>query len=268
MTAQQSYTSFQKNLKRQHIERWMDSPLGQILMQTEQHEVNKAVTSLFGYHLLQIGNVGDNHLFHESRIKHKVVLDLYNAPLSDPYSHLQAEAEALPFASDSLDVVLLPHTLEFSDEPHQILREVQRVLIGEGHIVIISFNPWSLWGIWKRCVSWRDQPPWNGRFFSQSRIKDWLELLGFELITAKSCFLRPPIQHAKTMNRIAFVEKLAAAITPFLGAVSIIVAKKKVEMATPIKMQWKHRRHNIAAGLVGQNTRQSPDVKPRVQNDE
>lgn len=261
MTSEQPYSTYQKNLKRQRLETWLESPVGQILLHTEQQQVNQSVAGLFGYHLLQIGNMGANHLLHESRIKHKVILDLYNTSISDPYSHLQGDAEALPFDSDNLDVVVLPHTLEFSDEPHQILREVERVLIGEGHVVIISFNPWSLWGLWKRCVGWREQAPWNSEFFSLHRIKDWLELLGFELVESRACFLRPPIQHTKIMNRLAFLEKLAGFITPYIGAVYIVVAKKKVETATPIKMQWKSRRRKIAAGLIGQNTRNTPEMK-------
>ena len=100
----------------------------------------------------------------------------------------------LPVASQTLDLLLLPHVLEFSAHPHQILREAERVLMPEGSLIISGFNPYSLWGLW-RMLPYNDREyPWCGRFISLSRIKDWLALLGLEVVGGRMCCYEPPFR--------------------------------------------------------------------------
>jgi SAM-dependent methyltransferase len=162
-------------------------------------------------------------------------------------------AQALPILTDSVDVVVLAHTLEFEQDPHQVLREADRVLVPEGHVVILGFNPWSPWGLWHVLVSRWSRPPWSGQFRSLWRIKDWLALLGFDTTVSRGFFFRPPLRHDGVMHRLKVMEKLGQRFWPFAGAVYIIVAKKRVMRPTPIRPRWRPGRSLVGAGLVKSN---------------
>lgn len=129
----------------------------------------------FGYHVLQIGALRGEPLFDSSPIHHRI----YAAAAPGAGISLVCEGNELPFDSDSVDVAILHHGLEFSDQPHQVLREVQRVLTPQGHLVIIGFNPWSLQGVNSRLRGFSSRSLWHHqRFLSESRLNDWLHLLG------------------------------------------------------------------------------------------
>ena len=150
---------------------WFDSPLGQELRETEGKHLDAVLSNLFGYHLLQVGRLGHGDLLGTSRVSHAVVMDPATgcgASEDDDY-RLLGLPHGLPIASTSLDVVVLPHVLEFSDTPHDVLREAERTLIPEGHIVLSGFNPWSMWFLARLLLGWRGRVPWCGRFLSRSQ---------------------------------------------------------------------------------------------------
>jgi SAM-dependent methyltransferase len=215
---------------------WFTTPLGERLLQSEVQLMQQILPDLFGYHLLQIGNIGHGQLLETSRIRHRCILCLRDPHLALPYSIVQASADDLPFAHDSVDVVVLPHVLEFEENPHQILREVERILIAEGHVVIIGFNPVSLWGLWHRFLSQRKQAPWCSQFLPVLRVKDWLALLGFEKVQQHTLFFAPPFNsHWVAMRRL---DKFGSRWAKDFGAVYVLVAKKRVSTLTPIKPKW------------------------------
>jgi SAM-dependent methyltransferase len=164
-------------------------------------------------------------------------------------------ATDLPIATDSLDVVLLPHVLEFADDPHQVLREIDRVLMPEGHVVIFGFNPYSMWGLRRMLTGWRKQPPWCGHFFSQYRIRDWLALLGFEAVQSRHYFFRPPVQHHATMEHLQFVEGLGH-YWPVLGGAYLVVARKRVTTLTPIRPRWKPKGRLVPGSVAEPSLRE------------
>ncbi|TPW18798.1 MAG: type 11 methyltransferase [Halothiobacillaceae bacterium] len=251
------------NQIRQDLRHWYSRYLGQILHASEREQLEPVFNTLFGYHALQVGCLLGNDLLANSRIPHRVVMDPDKN--EDHTASIYAYPDALPISSDAVDMVLLPHTLEFERDPHEILREVDRVLIPEGHVIILGFNPWSLWGLfalWAKC--WKKSgPPWCGRFLSLNRIKDWLALLGFEIIVVKQSFYRPPIQQKSITKRLQFMERLGQRYWPGLGGVYLLVARKKVTTLTPIKPRWRPRR-----ALVGKWAESStqcitpPRIKP------
>ena len=154
---------------------------------------------------------------------------------------LYAEVDDLPIFEHSVDVCLLSHALEFSLDPHHVIREANRVLIPNGYLVITGYNPFSLVGLNKLIPYRRQQQPWKERFFSTMRIKDWLQLMGFEILMEQSC-LHSSL--ANKMGQSAFTQRwrqLAANYIPSLGSIYIIVAKKRVLPLTPIKPKWKLR---------------------------
>lgn len=255
MTSTLKDSSTPMNLLRQKLHTWFTTGLGQGLLVLEKHHMGSVLNRLFGYHLLQLGRYTHEDLLENSRIAHKLMLDLYRDEASDNYSHVLSCSDSLPVASDSLDVVVLPHVLEFEKSPHQILRETERILIGEGHVVILGFNPWSLWGLWRMLLAWRDEPPWCGHFLSLSRLKDWLTLLDFEIEQIVHFYFRPPIRNKAIMKHLEFMEKLGRYAWPYLGGAYILVAKNRVIPLTPIKMSWQARRQMITSGIVEPSAR-------------
>src|SRR2546430_701973 len=173
---------------------WFETPKGDYVLAWERGQFDAAVEDVFGYNAVQVGLPGLDFL-RESRIPLKVRAGL------EPGCGLRSEPVQLPLAAQSIDLLALPHVLEFSAQPHAILREAERVLMPEGSIVISGFNPLSLWGA-ARALGWeRRQLPWCGRFIGLLRLKDWLALLGFEL--TGGCLRRyaPPLSPRRLLPR-------------------------------------------------------------------
>lgn len=246
-------------LARQRMRNWYQTPFGQYLAQLEGSWVDSALSNVFGYHLIQLGYPGNGNLFPNSRISHRMILDsdYESLEIAEELSAsvLGGVPEELPIASDSIDVVVLPHTLEYVSEPHQVLREVDRILIPEGHLVILGFNPWSLWWLWKGLLSWRHQPPWCGRFFSMLRVKDWMSLLGYDAVYTQHFFYRPPFKQIKLLSKLKFMEKLGKRFWPVMGGCYVLVAQKRQVTLTPIKPRWRPKRSFKPADVVETQSR-------------
>lgn len=229
---------------------WYQTPLGQQLMAEEKAQLEAVLPTLFGYHLIQLGRFYAESMLEASRVSHCCVMDTENSDTKDINFSFSGQPHALPLASDSVDVVVLPHTLEFSEQPHAVLREVERVLVPEGHVVMMLFNPWSLWMLQRLFWGWRKQPPWCGRFIGSPRTRDWLELLGFDVTYCKRYFFRPPLQQRGIMKRLQWLEGLGRRLWPIFGGSYVLVAKKRVETLTPIRPRWNPRQHVVATGLI------------------
>lgn len=235
------------------LSHWYQSPLGQELVRVEKAMLDKVLPTLFGYHLVQIGQYCDTPLLEASKVSHCSVMHTTSQTtvslLTD--SRLSGQTHALPFASDSVDVVILNHVLEFSLYPHHVLREVERVLVPEGHVVVMMFNPWSLWSIHRLLLRWRGLPPWCGQFIGATRSKDWLTLLGFDVAQSQGYFFRPALQQMAVMERLGWFESLGQRWWTILGGGYMLVAQKKIETLTPIRPKWASRhRRVVTAGLV------------------
>jgi len=229
--------------KLQQLMDWYYEPLGKSLAYLEQQELDKILPDLFGYHLLQLGSVGSVSL-NTSRILHKVAM----GTAVDFPGDLIGSPEHMPVQPDSIDAVILHHALDIANEPHQVLREAERVLVPEGHIIIVGFNPRSFWGI-RKIFAWRrPSAPWNSHFLSTPRIRDWLALLGFKVLDTHYCFYRLPVNHSGVLARFRFMERWGKKMWPFAGGVYMVVARKQVSTMTPIKPRWRPTR-NMVTGL-------------------
>lgn len=224
---------------------WYSSSLGQMLAYEEQQELDRILPDLFGYHILQMGTV-EPSLLNASRILHKVVLG-YEQP-GHRQKDLVGEQEHLPILPDCIDTVLLHHSLDFANDPRQVLRETERVLVPEGHVIILGFNPRSLWGLRRLLSVGRKSAPWNGRLLTVNRVKDWLALLGFETMATHYRFFRPPFGRSAMSGHMKFMERWGAKLWPILGGVYILVGRKKVSTLTPIKPRWRPNK-SVVAGL-------------------
>ncbi len=240
---------------RARLRHWFESEPGRSLLHEELRCVGGVLPDLFGYHLVQLGQLSDIDLLVSSRIAHRVVCDIGSGAATTGNAQCRCSAEALPLAMDSVDVMLLPHVLEFSPQPHQVLRETERVLIGDGHVVITGFNPWSLWGLTRLMLGWQGRIPWCGHFMGTTRIKDWLRLLGFEVLHSRCHFFRPPLRSTRMIQRLAFMERPGELYWPVLGAFYIIVAVKRVIPVTPVAQGWRHGRRLLTPGLTEPSTR-------------
>lgn len=228
---------------------WFQSDLGQQFVAAEKQQLDEVLPDLFGFYLLQIGQLGEVDLLSSSRVSHRKVMGLHREDLAKQGA-FQGQSWALPIQSDSIDVVILPHTLDFSHYPHEVLREVERVLIPEGQVVITGFNPVSIWQFWRWSLRWRKQPPWCGHFFTTLRLRDWLKLLGFDVTQKRHFFYRPPLKKPSFMQKLAFMDKLGQVLWPVTGAGYMLVARKRVETLTPIKPRLEVRQKVVGRGWV------------------
>lgn len=230
---------------RNALRQWFSTPLGRALEAHEAHRLREVLPKLYGAVALQLGGIGPLDLLDSAATPKHIMLDLSRRNGGVRVCGLP---EQLPLDSKSVDVALLPHTLDFCDDAHSVLREVARVLSPEGHIVILGFNPMSLWGL-RRLVSHRPRTmPWCGNFFSLSRIKDWLALLDFQVTHGAMLFYRPPVQHESAMHRMHFLDKAGDRWWPLMSGVYMVVAKKRVVGVTPLPVEWKKKA--LVGGVV------------------
>lgn len=235
------------------LEDWYASIPGRHLLRAEQDLVAGLSSGLFGYHLLQLGSFGaDLRYLDDCRVRTKHVLVVGPAK---PGVDLMAEPSALPIASDSVDVVLLPHTLDFSVDPQAVLREVERVLIPEGRLIVVGFNPLSLWGLWHLVLRRRGRLPWCGHFMSYPRVVDWLSLLGFDVERTDVCGFLPPLGNARMYRRLQRVETIGRRLWPMFAGVYALRAVKRVARLRPIPQHWRRPRM-IGARAIEPTTRE------------
>jgi len=238
------------------LDAWYGSTLGRKLAGQEAQCLERMLRDTFGYYLLQVGGgTGLSEAIQVSRIHRRILI----LPTVAPYSlglQMAAAPEQLPIAADSVDLVVLPHTLEFADDARQVLREAERVLIPEGRLVVFGFNALSLWGLW-RLVRWgQGDVPWCGRFLTSFRVGDWLSLLGFDVEQQEMMMFHPPWRRA-LLRQFSFLDTLGRHFWPVLGGVYAIRAVKRVSTLTPLRTSWKRRRLVLAAGAVEPTTRET-----------
>ena len=240
---------------------WLQTPIGQYMLAWEQAHLDAMTADIFGFNAMQIG-LPQMDTLRANRMRHKWLSDselleswgqstkenchnpaVTNLRGNDPRQgqsepvHGQSKIVIahdfadLPFASQSLDLVVLPHVLEFAAEPHRVLREVERVLIPEGQVIICGFNPASLWGIRQSTgrLSGAHFLPQNAEFISLLRLKDWLKLLNMEVNRGRFGCYAPPCATAKWLNRFSFMEKAGNRWWPYFGATYIVQAIKRVK---------------------------------------
>lgn len=247
------------DLRHAAARRWFAAQPGGSILVAESRVLADHLADRFGYHLLQVGVLPGVDLLRASRILHRCVIDLDGGIADSGYPYLRGRASALPVESDSVDVMLLPHVLEFEPRPHEALREAARVLVPEGHLFVSALNPWSLLGLWRAARRHAGSAPWNGRFLAQGRLRDWLELVGLELLSVNAVFFRPPLRNARVLERLAPLETLGSRLWPVFCGAYVLAARKRVARATPIRSPIRYRPRLVGVGLAGPSTRMRDD---------
>jgi SAM-dependent methyltransferase len=242
---------------------------GRNLLREEVRQVRRALDSVFGDQLVQVGAWGEPGLFRRlARTRRAAVF----SPEPLPGVDAVCAADALAIATDSVDAVLLPHTLELEDDPHGVLREVDRILRPDGHLVVLGFNPWGWWGL-RHAASRQGFPPGSQRMISDGRLCDWLRLLEFKVHHSAFYYFVPPVLRGATPRhaRAARAEDGAPEAgarpasrrprrpsvfrrIPAFAGCYVLVARKQAFVMTPIRLAWR-RRAALVGGLVNPTTR-------------
>lgn len=227
------------------IQRWAQTPSGRAILSEQQAQLDLLLQSLFGYHLLELSSLSQDLMSSNSPINHRFRL----SPVAQKGVGALCEPEQLPLDGDSIDVVLLHHMLEFSSNPHQVLREANRVLIARGYLIIIGFNPFSLQGFYRSLAQWLSSNPfWRRHTLRPGRVMDWLHLLDCEPVSLQRGFYRPPLNHEKALSMLNFWETMCRFLKLPFGGYYILMACKQRLSVTPIKPVW--GRFNPMAGLA------------------
>ncbi|MFT5549256.1 MAG: SAM-dependent methyltransferase [Gammaproteobacteria bacterium] len=236
-----------KKIKQQKllsISQWYQTPLGEILSSELKSCLDPVLATTFGYYSIQIGCVLQASALLEScRVKYHFNLDANSNGLD-----ARAHPALLPIASDSVDLVVLMHHLSHTKEPHAILREAFRVLIPEGKLIIIDFNPISFWGLRHFFQSWLEQIPWSGHFYTARRMTDWMKLLGFDKQKHLQVGYMLPIHHVGLISKLSWLEKGMKSWLPFSSALNVLIYSKNISPMTPIRHRWVAR--NLMLGKV------------------
>jgi SAM-dependent methyltransferase len=264
---------------------WLLTPPGQYLLRWEQDRLDRAVADSFGYHAVQLG-LPELEGLRANRMPHRWVASdslIVPEPLAMPAPAdglistqspdvpvaLHCEFDALPFPNQSLDLVVLPHSLELARDPHLTLSEVERVLVPEGRVMILGFNPASLWGLRQRMARGGQRIglsrrsglylPRAGEFLGYRRLRDWLRLLSFEVEGGRFGCYRPPCATQPWLDRMEWMERIGERWWPVLGAVYFLVAVKRVRGMRLVGLVRQEARHARSRQAVVTNRHREID---------
>lgn len=220
------------------LDHWLNSPLGTALLEAERALLGPVISRVFGYHMLQLSCSPAVSMLDDCPVGHKICFaPAWEAGRDAPV----ADNEALPLETDSIDAVLLHHTLDFTPDSHRLLREATRVLMPGGRLLIIGFNPVSMWGL-TSYLRWNRATPWNARFISRRRLTDWLSLLDFHVEKVSYGGFLPPVRHPKLLSHAPAFERWFDRLGNPTGAFYLIVASKQRVPLIPVAPRWRKLR--------------------------
>lgn len=229
---------------------WLASRPGRTLLEFESRVLSEALSDVVGFEMLQVGRWGEGaSLASHARAQHHCLV----APDATGKGAIRANYDALPIASGSIEGVLLPHTLEHASNPHEILREVERVLMGEGQVAICGFNPYGPWGLRNRLSRERFLPHAE-RLLGEGRIRDWLRLLGFEVTLSRSFLFVAPWRRRGGADPASWIERRGPELFAPLASAYLVKARKRVRALTPIRPVWQRPR-KVVVGAAEPTTR-------------
>jgi SAM-dependent methyltransferase len=245
---------------------WFETPPGRYLLAWERAEFDRAVSNIFGYHALQLG-LPELDTLATNRMPHKWLGLNAQPPQGTHTPDFYADFSALPFEAHSLDLVVLPHSLELHTDPHATLREVERVLVPEGKVVICCFNPASLWGwrqrrahLYRRLGFGQPYLPEAGELIGYRRLRDWLRLLNFEVETGNFGCYRPALATEQWLDRFDWMDRMGERWWPILGSVYYVVATKRVRGIKLVGRRWKPAKSIATAPVPLANRAPQPEM--------
>lgn len=254
MTISESMKAVESLSVQEELEHWFQTGIGRMLLASQRPVIEKKISRLFGFHQVELGVSHRIPVGNPSNLGHKFFLSPNWQP-ELPENTVISSVDELALDHDSVDLAILHHTLDFSIDPHQTLREVSRILKSSGHLIIVGFNPISLWGL-RRLFSRSRKSPWNNRFLAGGRVEDWLNLLDFKVETPEYFFYHPPVSRSHVSGRFAWIERLLNSKVP-LGAYYVIMAQKQVGSRIRVAPGWRKKAKVIGfpiANRIEKNT--------------
>lgn len=250
------------NEQQRRAVRWFYSPAGQTYLAVEQAAINRQLAPIYGVHLAQLGILDDAALYSASQVTHCFSM---GERLSSRAKHgCITEWHRLPLEQHSVDCVLLHHVLEFSPDPHALLREAARIVRPEGHILIAQFNPYSVFAAQHR-LSWRlRKSAWRSRSPGALKLSDWLRLLDFSMQAVEYCWHLPVVRNASLAKKLLRWERPFHRITSPFGASTILLAKKRNSSLTPVRRRWSELPSSLGVPIMKPSTRAAMDSKENV----
>jgi len=234
------------------VRQWLTTPLGEALVRQEGRVIEEAFDGIFGEQCLQLGLWGKANTFlKHARTQRGCLID--EAAGKDGPSAI-GQLHRLPIASDSVDCVLLPHVLDYSDRPHAILREVDRVLTSHGHLAILGFKTGGLWGV-RRLIPGAGLPPEANNLVSERRLRDWLQLLDMRIHGVTRFFFRWPLPGVHRASSPKW-EQRGQRWWPEFAACYMLTAQKRVSTLTPVRPVWR-KKPKVVVGLAENTNRVS-----------
>ena len=231
-------------MQRQH--RWFQSAFGQELLDAEKQAIEPLISTSVddsgsadtrGQQSVQIANCHTALIdFDNQRPLIKIVSNPIGA--SKP-GVILADGAELPLVPDNADLMILHHLCDFSDHPQQVIREAVLSLAPEGKLIVVGFNPFSLWGLWRLFVLWFKPMPWRANFIGPQRMTDWLTLLNCQVDQKKFIIYKPAIKQHRLSAKFGFIGTLAERYNLPFGAVYVITATKKTRARTLIRSRWR-----------------------------
>jgi len=226
------------------LQEWLISTqTGNTILELEKKWINQILAKWFGSYLLHIGEVGAGQFWENSRISRHALITSNIIKQTD----ICATFDELPFASESVDCVILPHVLETVSEPLNVLKEIERILIADGHLIVLGFNPYSASGVWRMAGAWRTMQSAPPRFYSQRQLQLWLLDLGFEIVGNYHGFCRPPIDNSTWFQKLQWMERLS-----FISSIyGLAIQKRRLIIPTPLlRRERKPRWANVPEPTV------------------
>jgi len=227
---------------------WYNTSLGNAVLDTVAAKFDEILPGIFGYQGVQVGQIApERELLSSAGLHRRLVIDSFAA---ESGSHISADVEHLPISSDCVNLVFYPHALEFCESPHGALREADRILTDDGHLIVMGFNPYSAFGL-RRLLG--RYTPWNGKSYSRARVQDWLSVLGFRIISTETVFLRLPLNRPGLLHKTRWLEKTQR-FFGIAGGVYLIHARKQTIPMTMSRQQWLKPRGRLVTGAFAQRS--------------
>lgn len=223
------------------LERWFKSPLGGALLIAQQEVLAKKMTMFRGRHALQLSVIRDVELTKAGSLVHQFAV----GPKLGPGISVLCQSDNLPIYTESVDLAVVHHVMEYSRKPHQLLKELTRVILPSGHIVIIGFNPYGLFGVGAVFKRFYRTKVWHNHTLSCRRVADWLSLMGFTVVDVEYGFYKPPINLTTINKRFKWIDQVLSSLRWPLAGFYIITAKKQVAPYTPTKEYLNYLRKSM-----------------------
>ena len=244
----------------QHWNQWLHQEfLGSAIMETEKKFLARLLAKHFGKHALLVGVPQQFSLLDATKIPCHTLVSPFLAHERQP-GFVEGDLHEIPILTGSIDLVVLPHTLEYVDNPRQLIHEACRIVKPEGLIVAFGFNPYSMWGL-RRLFS-HHAVPWSASFNDAYQVKNWLRLAEFHIEDQSALMFRPPVANQAVFRKLEFLDYIGSFLH-FFGGIYCITARAKVIPLTPIRMKWKQQLGNmrISTSISGNIARQSESLK-------